>query len=446
MSAGDLALLAASLVWVPRDSPSLALVSFPSLLALRFSSLVGIPYPLDLAFHARLVRRVPSMQPALLPVPSQAGFPLLPQPRALVAAAAAPFPLDAGQSRSLGPPPPLPWHLPPQPLPGPRGGRYQPCSEPPQTAYLRVLAPPPLRRQRGRGSRCISPYAIAPILFSVPVASPFVVAVLLARRPLARLVLDRSFTLSPHNSRPAIYNWAWLVIAAATTAPPPPAPPSLVPILVALFAYSYPPRLDVNVSAPPADRGLPPLVPPPCVPRCHHPLVPGSRLPVARFGFNEDEVSGTPRDPDVDWWGVLWPHVPREGNWGTPPPSPPWGEPRPGDGAYQSRGMRLSEVGRCVTELSFVLDLLHYALQSREVVARDPQLSEDQQRRVRRAVSNALWDVLHLPLEPEDPLLDDGPCFAAFRMVATAAEESPPGIVPALACVLRWLGRRVERM
>ncbi|CAI5937759.1 unnamed protein product [Closterium sp. NIES-65] len=43
--------------------------------------------------------------------------------------------------------------------------------------------------------------------------------------------------------------------------------------------------------------------------------------------------------------------------------------PRPGDGAYQSRGTHLAEVGRCVTELSLVLDLLHDALQPREVVA-----------------------------------------------------------------------------
>ncbi|CAI5955062.1 unnamed protein product [Closterium sp. NIES-64] len=60
--------------------------------------------------------------------------------------------------------------------------------------------------------------------------------------------------------------------------------------------------------------------------------------------------------------------------------------------------------------------------------------------------ASALWDVFHLPLEPEDPLLDDGPGAAAFRMVATVVEESPLGIVPALACVLRWLGRQVERM
>ncbi|CAI5495322.1 unnamed protein product [Closterium sp. Naga37s-1] len=283
--------------------------------------------------------------------------------------------------------------------------------------------------------------------------------------------------------------------------PPPHAPPSSGPTPSAPFAYSYPPRLNVAASAPPGTRRLPFPVPAPHGPQRQHPLMPGSRPPAARFGFvssprchllpgrrmsfspayhssavscafpvprhralpsfpqhqpvpglsrgywSEDEVPGTPRDPEVDWDGVSWPHVPREGNWNwnTPPPSPPWGEPRPGDGAYQSRGTHLAEVGRCVTELSFVLDLLHDALQSREVVARDPQMNEDQQGRVRRAVSGALWEV-HLPLEPADPLLDDGPGAAAFRMVATAAEECPLGIVPVIACVLRWLGRRVKRI
>ncbi|CAI5489838.1 unnamed protein product [Closterium sp. Naga37s-1] len=166
--------------------------------------------------------------------------------------------------------------------------------------------------------------------------------------------------------------------------PPPPAvpasAPSTVPPPVVPFAYSYPPRLDATAPAPPAPRGLPPPIRPSCMPRRQHPLVPGSRLPAARFGF-------------------------------------------PGDGAYQSRGMFLSDVGRCVTELSFVLDILHAALQSREVVARDPQLSEEQEGQARRAVSSALYDLLHLPLEPEDPSLDDGPGAAAFRMVATAVEE-----------------------
>ncbi|CAI5479876.1 unnamed protein product [Closterium sp. Yama58-4] len=282
--------------------------------------------------------------------------------------------------------------------------------------------------------------------------------------------------------------------------PPSAAPPSASPPNPP-FAYSYPPRLDATAPAPPAPRWPLPATRQ-CQPRRQHPLVPRSRLPHARFGFvsgtpsrsplacrallslqccsppccshfstlrrsspllipqhqpvpglprgywNDDEVPGTPRDPDVGWWAVPWPHARSEadGSWGAPPPDAPWGEPRPGDGAYQARGLHLSDVGRCVTELSFVLDLLHDALQSREVVARDPQQGEDQQARARRAVSGAMWDLLRLPLEPEDPSLDDGPGAAAFRMVAMAVEESPLGIVPAIACVLRWLGRRVERM
>ncbi|CAI5953528.1 unnamed protein product [Closterium sp. NIES-64] len=205
----------------------------------------------------------------------------------------------------------------------------------------------------------------------------------------------------------------------AGAAPPPPqpsapphAPPASGPTPVAPLAYSYPPRLDLADLTPLGPRGLPLPVPAPHGPQPQHPLVPGSRLPAARLGFHqpvpgisrgywsEDEVPGTTHDPE-------------------------------------SRGMHLAEVGRCVTELSFVLDLLHGALHSREVVARDPQMKEDQQGRVRRAVSSALWDVLHLPLEPADPLLDDGTGAATFRLVAKAAEESRLGIVPAIACVLR---------
>ncbi|CAI5937509.1 unnamed protein product [Closterium sp. NIES-64] len=250
---------------------------------------------------------------------------------------------------------------------------------------------------------------------------------------------------------------------------PPPLPPSPQPAVPSLsvptpavpYACSYPPRLDVTDSAPPGPRGLPFPDPAYCGPRRQHPLVPGSRPPGARFGFHQpvpgiargywsdDEVPGTPRDPGVDWDGCFsWPQEQDGGNWGScaPPPSPPWGTPSYGPGDYESRWRHLQSIGRCVTELSFVLDLLHDALLSREVVARDPHMNEDQQSRVRRAVESALWDVLHLPLEPGDPSLDDGPGAAAFRMVATAAEECPLGIVPALACLLRWLGRRVRRM
>ncbi|CAI5943050.1 unnamed protein product [Closterium sp. NIES-65] len=229
---------------------------------------------------------------------------------------------------------------------------------------------------------------------------------------------------------------------------PPPLSPSHQPVVPSLsvptpavpYACSYPPRLDVTDSAPPGPRGLPFPDPAYCGPRRQHPLVPGSCPPGARFGF----VS-----PGVDWDGCLsWPPEQDGGNWGSsaPPLSPPWGEPCYGQGDYESRWRHLQTIGRCVTELSFALDLLHDALLSREVVARDPQMNEDQQGRVRRAVESVLWDVLHLPLEPGDPSPDDGPGAAAFRMVATAAEECPLGIVPALACLLRWLGRRVRRM
>ncbi|CAI5981553.1 unnamed protein product [Closterium sp. NIES-64] len=153
----------------------------------------------------------------------------------------------------------------------------------------------------------------------------------------------------------------------------------------------------------------------PAFPLCaQHQPVPG----LSSGCWNDDELPGTPRDPDVDWWAA-WPSCPREGG---------WGQAVPGEAAYRARGARLSQVGRCLSELAIVLEHLHVALQQREVVARDPQLGEDQQGRVREAVAGALWELLRLPLEPEDPLLDDGPGAAAFRRVATAAESSPLGI------------------
>ncbi|CAI5977532.1 unnamed protein product [Closterium sp. NIES-64] len=234
----------------------------------------------------------------------------------------------------------------------------------------------------------------------------------------------------------------------AGAAPPPPqpsapphAPPASGPTPVAPLAYSYPPRLDLADLTPLGPRGLPLPVPAPHGPQPQHPLVPGSRLPAARLGFVSYPRSRLLPALCVIISLCLESPAATGAKTRCLAPlmtlSPPWGEPRPGDGAYQSRGMHLAEVGRCVTELSFVLDLLHGALHSREVVARDPQMKEDQQGRVRRAVSSALWDVLHLPLEPADPLLDDGTGAATFRLVAKAAEESRLGIVPAIACVLR---------
>ncbi|CAI5951422.1 unnamed protein product [Closterium sp. NIES-64] len=182
--------------------------------------------------------------------------------------------------------------------------------------------------------------------------------------------------------------------------PPPPAPPSLGPTPAAPFAYWYPPRLDVAASAPPGPRGLPFPIPAPHGPQRQHLLVPGSRPHAAWFAFvssphvvslpvaaccsplpithllclalspspailrslrsrSISRCLDFPADTGVKT-RCLGPLVTL---------SPPWGEPRPGDGAYQSRGTHLAEVGRCVTELSLVLDLLHDALQPREVVA-----------------------------------------------------------------------------
>ncbi|CAI5958332.1 unnamed protein product [Closterium sp. NIES-65] len=215
---------------------------------------------------------------------------------------------------------------------------------------------------------------------------------------------------------------------AAVPLPPPythPPPEASPPVHAPPAAPSFP----LPPSAPPP--GGPPVPPPPPSPRSQtgHAVTSPRPLPATgphvppdcatsaaspgaspsstcRSGcWNDDELPGTPRDPDVDWWAA-WPSCPREGG---------WGQAVPGEAAYRARGARLSQVGRCLSELAIVLEHLHVALQQREVVARDPQLGEDQQGRVREAVAGALWELLRLPLEPEDPLLDDGPGAAAFR-------------------------------
>ncbi|CAI5992295.1 unnamed protein product [Closterium sp. NIES-65] len=536
MSAGDLALLAVSLGWAPRDSPLLASARFPSTLVPLFIWLSLWPQLppglLALPFRAHPACRALSPSPALVPEFLLAGFPPLPPLRVLAAASAALFLLGDGQSRSpallLRPPPRLSLRPPPVPLfrgadplrsPYLMTGRRRPpwrevivaagspaaptlpaapggqvpalfravadcltagvgaasSSSAPARPREPVYCSPrgltyPFLRARGHsfrrrrpprpplsGQARPRPQLHAPATRSQPLQLPSAWSQSASSRseapaqsaPLAPL--PQPPPLAPESALPPVTcpsvpvppppqpDSAPLVGAQAHpptsapepdagAAPPPPqpsapphAPPASGPTPVAPLAYSYPPRLDLADLTPLGPRGLPLPVPAPHGPQPQHPLVPGSRLPAARLGFHqpvpgisrgywsEDEVPGTTHDP----------------------------EPRPGDGAYQSRGMHLAEVGRCVTELSFVLDLLHGALHSREVVARDPQMKEDQQGRVRRAVSSALWDVLHLPLEPADPLLDDGTGAATFRLVAKAAEESRLGIVPAIACVLR---------
>ncbi|CAI5532083.1 unnamed protein product [Closterium sp. Naga37s-1] len=104
---------------------------------------------------------------------------------------------------------------------------------------------------------------------------------------------------------------------------------------------------------------------------------------------------------------------------------------------------RLLDVGECLALLATVLNQLHAGLQSRPIAARDPQLDEMQQCVVRAAAAQCLWSLLHLPLKSESPAENEGPGATCFRWVATAAEEAPLGLVPALALVLRWLRWRI---
>ncbi|CAI5968745.1 unnamed protein product [Closterium sp. NIES-65] len=100
---------------------------------------------------------------------------------------------------------------------------------------------------------------------------------------------------------------------------------------------------------------------------------------------------------------------------------------------------RMVAVGECMSHVATVLEQLHAGLVARNLVLRDPQLTEPQQGVVREAAAQGLWRLLHLPMEPEFPEQDKGPGARAFRRVAKAAEESPLELVPTLAVLLRWM-------
>ncbi|CAI5940410.1 unnamed protein product [Closterium sp. NIES-64] len=333
-----------------------------------------------------------------------------------------------------------------------RGGSFRTRRPPRHSPAVQRQVVGPLLQQHPAPATPFQPLQLPPSLSqsasSLPFQSP--------EPPPAAVPLPHLYSHPQPEAPPPVA----VPLAAPSLPPAPSAPPPGVPPV----PPPHPPpqsRTGLAVSTPLPLQTTGPPVPLDCALCRQHPLVPGSRLPAARFGFvshspspllpacpvvpifcsrlpsfsngfprsfcpafplfpqhqpmpglsrgylNDDEVPRTPRDPDVDWWAVSWPSCPRKGV---------WGQSRPGEAAYRTRGDRLS------------------------------QLDEDQQGRVREAVAGALWELLHLPLEPEDPLLDDGPGAAAFRRVATAAEVSPLGIVPAVASLLQWLGRRVNQV
>ncbi|CAI5943038.1 unnamed protein product [Closterium sp. NIES-65] len=411
MSAGDLALLAVSLGWAPRDSPTLASARFPSTLVPLFIWLSLWPQLppglLALPFCAHPARRALSPSPALVSEFLLAGFPPLPPLRVLAAASAALFLLGDGQSQSpallLRPPPRLSLRPPPvplfrgaDPLRSPylmMGRRRQPWRE--VIVAARSPAAPTLPAAPGGQvpalfravTDCLTAGVGATSSSSAParprepvyrsprgLIHPFLRArghsfrrrcpprPLLSGQARPRPQLHASATRSQPLQLPSAWSQS-----ASSRSEAPDAPAQSAP----LAPLPQPPPLASELALPPLTCPSVPVPPPPqpdSAPPRQHPLVLGSRLPAARLGFvsyprsrllpalcvmfspaphssavfcdfhvprhpappslpqhqpvpgisrgywSEDEVPGTTRDPEVDWDGVSWPHVPREGN------------------------------------------------------------------------------------------------------------------------------------
>ncbi|CAI5978082.1 unnamed protein product [Closterium sp. NIES-64] len=230
-----------------------------------------------------------------------------------------------------------------------------------------------------------------------------------------------------------------------------PAPPAMSGPLPAPLPSSSPPLAPPPLSS---SAGAPlvshpssslPSASPPTVepPQRQHPLVPSGPDPEARFPpprARSSELTPDASDPEDDerWWnGELWESPPQ--------PATLWGR----EWDIQSDVMkdilrwekRMVAVGECMSHVATVLEQLHAGLVARNLVLRDPQLTEPQQGVVREAAAQGLCRLLRLPLEPEFPEQDEGPGTRAFRRVAKATEESPLELVPVLAVLLRWMRR-----
>ncbi|CAI5497874.1 unnamed protein product [Closterium sp. Naga37s-1] len=222
-------------------------------------------------------------------------------------------------------------------------------------------------------------------------------------------------------------------LSASTSHPPP--PPLSPPTLSSDGAALVPPLPDPSLVA--AD-------PPSELPQRQHPLVPHDPAPVARFplprALSPELLPDAPHpEDDEKWWnGELWESPPQSGT--------TWGR----DWEIRSDFVldvlcwehRMIGVGECLSHVATALEQLHAGLESRNVVLRDPQLTEEQQGVVRAAAAQGLWRLLRLPLEFEHPDENEGLSARAFRRVATAAEEEPLQLVPALASLLRRIPRR----
>ncbi|CAI5519223.1 unnamed protein product [Closterium sp. Naga37s-1] len=337
--------------------------------------------------------------------------------------------------------------------------------------YSYSKPPLPWSRARGPGppligvSQCIAHPAGVATLICGPVVVPFVVADRLGHR----LPCSDNF-FSPHLQAPSP-----LVPHPPPPQPPPPSsqqssqqqssgPAASSPLVASpaltsvplTAAGSLPPPLPVPPQpvSPAGAHLVPPLPAQSLVaadplsepPQRQHPLVSLDPAPVARFPLPRPCAESPPLPPDAPdpeddekWWnGELWESPPLSGTtWGRD-----WDMKSDFVLDVLRWERRMIGVGECLSHVATALEQLDAGLEARNFVLRDPQLTEQQQGVAREAAAQGLWRLLRLPLESEHPDENEGPGARAFRRVATAAEEAPLQLVPALASLLRWIRQR----
>ncbi|CAI5491084.1 unnamed protein product [Closterium sp. Naga37s-1] len=211
-------------------------------------------------------------------------------------------------------------------------------------------------------------------------------------------------------------------VSAPLPAPPPSSSPPLAPPPLSSSARA---PLVSHPSSPLPSASPPPVEPP----QRQHPLVPSGPVPEARFPpprAQSPELPPDAPDPEDDerWWnGELWESPPQ--------PATLWGR----EWDIQSDVVkdilrwekRMVAVGECMSHVATVLEQLHAGLVARNLVLRDPQLTEPQQGVVREAAAQGLWRLLRLPMEP-----DQLPPHSLEQVQVLAYRASPAKAMPVL--------------
>ncbi|CAI5993603.1 unnamed protein product [Closterium sp. NIES-64] len=155
-----------------------------------------------------------------------------------------------------------------------------------------------------------------------------------------------------------------------------------------------PPAASVPLPAPPPSSP-PPLAPPPlsssAPPQQQHPLVRSGHAPEARFPPPRARSPKLPPDAsnpkdDERWWsGEMWESPPQ--------PVTLWGREWDIESDFVKDILRWEKrmvaVGECLSHVAMVLKQLHAGLMARNLVLRDPQLTEPQQGVFREAVAHS---------------------------------------------------------